>query len=152
MAIKTFKESIIVSLVLFGALTISMYLYFRDILEILTNIERIHDLAFDLRIWVMINIPGDALACMIRGAIKALGLQKRIILVHVYGQGILGMILTYYFGFHLEMGLVGIWMAKTCVIYFVISYYLVILYQTDWFEIILIAHKKQSKKTDLISD
>jgi Na+-driven multidrug efflux pump len=65
---------------------------------------------------------------MIRGIIKALGIQNRILMAHVIVQGFFGGILTYFFGFYLGLGLNGIWLAKTCMIYSLVFYYIRVLY------------------------
>ena len=64
----------------------------------------------------------------------------------------MGSFLTFLFGFYFDLGLNGVWLAKTCMTYFLIGYYLVILYRLDWFEIVLEAHKRQAKKDDMISN
>ena len=152
MAIKTFKEVAVVTTIMVGLLSIVMYSFFGQILDILTDQEQIKEISFCMRGWVLMNMPLDCFTYMVRGALKALGLQKRIVLPHFLGQGILSCLLTFLFGFYLKLELNGIWLANTLVNFFLIGYYLVILRKLDWFEIVLEAHKKQTKKSDLISE
>lgn len=141
-AIRTFKEIALMSAIIYGLLIIFVYSHFEEILSVLTKTDSIKNLSFSLRAWLVINIPTDCFAYVIRGVIKALGMQQSILMAHLIGQGILGSFLTFLFGFYFDLGLNGVWLAKTCMTYFLITYYLVILYRLDWFEIVLEAHKR----------
>lgn len=74
MALKAFKEASIVSAVLFGLLAFFVFSYFRQIVSILTNDKDIAGLSYKMREFLILNIPLDCFAVMIRGVIKALGL------------------------------------------------------------------------------
>ena len=108
----------------------------------MTNIDELQDLSESMKFWLVINIHGDCFASMLRGVIKAFGMQKSIMLPHIVAQGFMGTFLTWFFGFYLGYGLDGIWMAKTIVIYSMIACYVFILYRMDWFSMVMIAHKK----------
>ena len=90
-------------------------------------------MTFNMRYWVMINIPGDCFASMLRGVIKAFGLQNNIVIFHIILEGLFQSFMTYYFGFFLEQGLTGIWMVRTITIYTICGFYLRLLYNLDWF-------------------
>ena len=81
---------------------------------------------------------------MTRGFIKALGIQNRIMMAHLIVQGFFGLILTYLFGFYFDFGLNGIWLAKTCMIYSLVFYYIFVLRRADWSRIISEAYKKHN--------
>ena len=86
-----------------------------------------------MRCWVVANIMGECFVSMLRGVIKAFGLQKKIVVFHFVLEGVFQTVLTYLFGFYWEQGLKGIWLVRTITIYLNFAYYLVLLYKLDWF-------------------
>jgi hypothetical protein len=57
--------------------------------------------------------------------------------------------LTWFFGFFLEQGLTGIWIAKTIQVILLNVVYVWILYKTDWFEIAHRSYKRENPKERL---
>lgn len=132
LATKSVKEITLVSAILFSLLTMAVYTYFAKIIGLFTNLDELKDIGMSMRPWIIANVPITCFASMIRGIIKALGIQNRILMAHVIVQGIFGLILTYFFGFYMDLGLNGIWLAKTCMIYSLVGYYIIVLRRADW--------------------
>ena len=81
------------------------------------------------------NIIPDNMAGLLRGAIKSLAIQDKILMPHIICQGFLSNIFTYVFGFYFFPGdMVGIWIAKTLVSFCLLAYYVYVLVDTDWEE------------------
>ena len=99
----------------------------------------------------IINIIPDCFSEMLRGSIKGLGIQSKILIPHILIQGLLGLVLTWFFGFFLEQGLIGIWIAKTIQVFLLNIVYIWILYNTDWFEIAQKSYKRENPKERLHS-
>ena len=83
----------------------------------------------------MITIAPDAYRANLRGVIKALVISDQIISVHFIGQGLLCTILLQVFGFTLDYGLEGLWVAKTIVEVYVAGSYIYLIYKADWYSI-----------------
>lgn len=143
-AIDYFKKIMLASIIIFSVLTVVTWIHFDFILEILTQIEEIQNLARKLRFMICLNIIPDCLAGMLRGVFKGLGIQAKLIKPHIIYFGFLSTLCTWYFCFYLDLGLIGIWIAKTVVAVLINIAYLIILYKTDWFLVSQNCYKRES--------
>jgi Na+-driven multidrug efflux pump len=83
----------------------------------------------------LINIMPDSFRSNLRGVIKALELQQRIVWVHIIGSGFLNTALIYFFAFYLDLGLEGIWIAKIIMELYLNVCYLWVIHTSDWYQI-----------------
>ena len=83
--------------------------------------------------WVFsINIFPDCYSGMLRGVIKALGIQKQTVCINLSGHWGISVTLQLFLGFYLRMGLEGMWIAVVINIFFIVSAYYVLIMKTDW--------------------
>jgi len=74
----------------------------------------------------------DMFKGMLKGVIKALGIQNRCLLVNISGHWCIFMTLLYLFPFKLKMGQTGIWIAKLILEWYIMLAYCLITYCADW--------------------
>ena len=86
---------------------------------------------------LLVNMPPTLIRALLKGSLRGLGLQNRLLRYHVFVQ-IGGMtVFMYVFGFHLEStkGLFGLWLSNFLSETLLIFCYLHVMYERDWHEI-----------------
>ena len=63
MAMKACKEAAIISGMLFALLMYVTYVNFIDIINFFTDIELVQAMTYEMRLYLIFNIPLDAFAC-----------------------------------------------------------------------------------------
>jgi Na+-driven multidrug efflux pump len=88
-------------------------------------------------IWLIsFNTFPDGFKGMLKGVIKALGIQDKCVYVNITGHWFLNLTLLYLLPFYFEMGILGMWTAKLVLEWYIfIVYYLMISLQ-DWDKIV----------------
>ena len=77
-------------------------------------------------IWMIsFNTFPDGFKGMLKGVIKALGIQHKCVYVNISGHWIINMSLLYLLPFYFEMGIVGMWTAKV-----ILEWYIFLAYFT----------------------
>jgi MATE family multidrug resistance protein len=85
--------------------------------------------------WVFsLNTFPDCYKGMLKGVIKALGIQSKAAYINISGHWCINITLQLYLGFHLKMGLKGIWIAKVVNEFYIFAAYIIVLRITDWDE------------------
>ena len=131
-AIKYFAATTVVAVPIFSVLCTYSFFHLRSILMRFTDIEEVYDLSPTINALFALNIMIDCLCAFLRGVIRALGLQNSLIIPHVFGQGVVSGMLTWYIAFEKGHGYEGIWEAKTIVSVYLLICYVRIIYKADW--------------------
>ena len=102
------------------------------ILRWFTNEEGVLSLTLQI-IWLncIILFP-DSYKGMIRGTIKGLGLQQKVVLINLFGHWCLNLSLLLILGFYFKLGIFGFWFAKLVLELFLNCAYLRVVIQADW--------------------
>jgi Na+-driven multidrug efflux pump len=84
-------------------------------------------------IWLIsFNTFPDGFKGMLKGVIKALGIQHKCVYVNITGHWLINMTLLYLLPFYFGLGIQGMWMAKLVLEWYIfIAYYLMIKH-IDW--------------------
>ena len=115
---------------------IIIFNYFKeDIVCLYTNIESVRSQVLLTIPLMLFNIFPDLFKGMLKGIIKALGIQAKAVKVHIICHWFIFMTLIYVFAFRWKWGLPGMFMAKICLEYCIISSYLLIIKFSDWDQI-----------------
>ena len=77
---------------------------------------------------------------MLKGVIKALGIQHKCVYVNISGHWIINMTLLYLLPFYFEMGIVGMWTAKIILEWYIFLAYFALIHFQDWEKIIKDPH------------
>ena len=80
----------------------------------------------------VLNLFPDGLRGCLKGVIKGLGAQDKIVSTHLIAQVPLICILFYMFAFYFNMKMEGIWIGKTFVEFFILFNYLRVIHYIDW--------------------
>lgn len=129
-------SSIIIGLVLVS-ITTSLVLYFReDIPNLYTNEPQVKSLLYDLiGIYVIFAIP-DSIQIVLHGIIKGLGKQKAASIVCLIILYPFNITFAYILGFHLKIGVMGLWYSQLTSIFLLAFSYIIIYLNTDVDEVI----------------
>lgn len=119
---------------------IFVHFYFTDLLHLLTDLEFLIEMASDVKMMILLNISGGFPLLMMRGVIKAMGLQYKIIKWHLLLIAV-GSPFNIYF---MRFGSIGVWMMRTINVHLLLIPYFFIIYQADWQQIALVAYKKEN--------
>jgi Na+-driven multidrug efflux pump len=69
----------------------------------------------------------DGFKGMLKGVVKGLGIQKKVIPISISGHWLIGLSLQYWLGLHLKMGNKGLWLGSLVLeIYVLIGYRIMI--------------------------
>ena len=80
----------------------------------------------------VLNLFPDGLRGCLKGVIKGLGAQDKIVSTHLIAQVPLICTLLYMFAFYFNMKMEGIWISKTSVEFFILFNYLRVIHFIDW--------------------
>lgn len=69
---------------------------------------------------------------MLRGVIRALGVQGKCVYLNVFAFGVVNLSLQYLLVFVLQLGLSGLWTAKLCMELFVLASFAILIERQDW--------------------
>ena len=81
---------------------------------------------------MVISTFPDGFKGMLKGVIRALGIQHKAVYVSLCGHYLLNMTLIYVLTFKLGYGIYGMWMSKCVLEVFIASSYSLIIYMHDW--------------------
>ena len=124
---------IITTLILICTSTL-VYVFSDALISIFTTEVRINAELQKL-MWVFsLNTFPDCYKGMLKGIIKALGIQNKAAYINISGHWCINITLQLYLGFHLKMGLEGIWIAKVINEFYIAAAYIIVLRITDWDE------------------
>jgi len=123
-----------------------VYLFSDALISIFTTEKQINAELQKL-MWVFsLNTFPDCYKGMLKGIIKALGIQTKAAYINISGHWCINITLQLYLGFHLNMGLEGIWIAKVINEFYIAAMYIIVLRVTDWDDKARIAAERQSAK------
>mmetsp|Transcript_24789 Transcript_24789/g.38585 ORF Transcript_24789/g.38585 Transcript_24789/m.38585 type:complete len:86 (-) Transcript_24789:51-308(-) len=80
---------------------------------------------------------------MLKGIIKALGIQNKSIIVNLTGHWFINLTLQWYFAFHLNLGILGLWIAKQFLEFYIMTAYIMLINVQDWESISVESHERQ---------
>ena len=90
------------------------YYYCEIIVGLYTTIPGVRREAISAVGLIMMNIFPDLFKGMLKGIIKALGIQYKAVYVHIFCHWGIFVGLTYLFAFRYKLGIAGLWYAKIC--------------------------------------
>ena len=137
-----------ISVICLGLLSLAVYVFKSQLILIFTEhgqtIEKINTV-----IWIIsFNTFPDCYKGMLKGIIKALGVQKYCAYINISGHWCINLTLQYYLGFYLEMGLKGLWLAKLVNEFYIMVMYSLLTAYTDWDRISTEARNRQIQKIE----
>jgi len=97
----------------------------------------------------LFNFLPDNSRSVLRGVVKALGMQMRVMDVHIV-QLVINVFANWYFPFYLGMGLWGIWIAKTITDTFLFLAYVLKIYLENWDKVAKESVERQIRDKELI--
>lgn len=113
--------------------TSTLVYVFSDALISIFTTEKQINAELQKLMWVFsLNTFPDCYKGMLKGIIKALGIQNKAAYINISGHWCINITLQLYLGFHLGMGLEGIWIAKVINEFYIAAMYYLVLRITDW--------------------
>ena len=109
--------------------------------RIYTEDEKIVETASKVSIVLMFSTFPDTYKAMLRGMIKALGLQKKGVYINLSGHWFINLTSMYYFCFVKNYQLYGLWYSKLILEFYIALVYLLLIYLWDWQKTIEISAK-----------
>ena len=89
-------------------------------------------------IWMLFMMLGfDLYKYFLRGAVKALALQKSVSCINLFGYWVLNFTMIWLFAFHLKLKVAGLWVAKAILEIYICLAYKFLICRTDWNQVIL---------------
>ena len=117
----------------FTGLCSFIWIYQDELIELaVVGIDGLQPLIKSVLFIFLLNFIPDALRFVMIGVIKGLGLQDRILWIHMLTQGPQVIMLQILFVFVLDWGMIGIWLAKFLVEVTILTSYIYILTTCDW--------------------
>ena len=117
----------------FTGLCSFIWIYQDELIELaVVGIDGLQPLIKSVLFVFLLNFIPDALRFVMIGVIKGLGLQTRILVIHMITQGPQVIALQILFVFVLDWGMIGIWLAKFLVEVTILACYIYILTTCDW--------------------
>ena len=117
----------------FTGLCSFIWIYQDELIELaVVGIDGLQPLIKSVLFVFLLNFIPDALRFVMIGVIKGLGLQNRILVIHMLTQGPQVIALQILFVFVLDWGMIGIWLAKFLVEATILACYIYILTTCDW--------------------
>ena len=95
-------------------LALVMYLFQTQIATIYTNIPELHHALAPLFSFYVFYLLFDGNKCMSCGAMRGLGQNGQAAWYSFIAYYVIGFPLQWVFGFHLGLGVLGLWYAQTC--------------------------------------
>merc|ERR1712166_1266991 len=124
----------ILTTIILVILSILIYSFSDFLISIFTSEAQIN-LELQKLMWVFsINTFPDCYKGMLKGVIKALGIQNKAVYINISGHWCISVTLQLYLGFKLNMGLEGLWIAKVVNEFYIALAYIIVLRITDWDE------------------
>lgn len=137
-----------ISVICLGLLSLGVYIFKSQLILIFTQNKQIIEM-IDTVIWIIsFNTFPDCYKGMLKGIIKALGVQKYCAYINISGHWCINLTLQYYLGFHLKMGLQGLWLAKLINEFYIMMMYTLLTAFTDWDKIAEEAKERQMRKIE----
>ena len=124
---------------------ISFYYSCETIVGMYTTIPGVRQEALSAVGLIVMNIFPDLFKGMLKGVIKALGIQYKAVYVHIFCHWGVFVGLTYLFAFHYNLGIAGLWYAKICLEWSIVSFYTFIIYNSDWEQIAKDAQERSKR-------
>ena len=117
-------------------LALFQYTFKEAIIHLYTDNLDVQNLAISV-IWVCsISTFPDCYKGMLKGVVKALGIQNKAVYLNLSGHWIVNLSLVYVFAFYLNKGIIGFWLAKLVLEIYIFSSYLIMIQMQDWEKII----------------
>lgn len=111
------------------------YLFKEQIMGLFTSEESVIAAAMTI-IWMLsFNVFPDCFKGMLKGVIKALGIQSKVIPLNLTGHWGINLTLQWYLGLHLNMGIQGLWIAKLILEWYIFGTYFLLVSCQDWAKI-----------------
>jgi Na+-driven multidrug efflux pump len=104
-------------------------------------------------IWLIsFNTFPDGFKGMLKGVIKALGIQKYCIYINISGHWCINLTLQWYLGVKMGMGIKGLWVAKLILEAYIFSAYCLMIYFSDWAKISEESAKRQEREKSAMKE
>ena len=107
-----------------------------------TNIPSVRAEALSAIYLLIFNIFPDLFKGMLKGIIKAMGIQHKAVWVHLLCHWFIFPICTYTFAFYYNWGLVGLWVAKIVLEWSIVTCYTFIITISSWEEAAIKAEER----------
>lgn len=122
-----------------------LYCFQEMVVATFTSNNNMQLIVNNLMIIIIVSSIPDSLKGMLKGVIKALGLQKQCAIVNLLGHWGINLTLCMMLGFYFEWRLFGLWTAKIILEIYVISSYALLIHCQNWEEIAEKAHNRLEK-------
>ena len=81
---------------------------------------------------------------MLKGVVKALGRQQKAVYLNLSGHWIVNLSLIYLFAFYLNLGIIGFWLAKLVLEFYIFTTYLIMIQMQDWEKIMFESKERRA--------
>jgi len=116
-----------VTTLVIASISIMVYLFKEHIVRIFTNLEDVQEMVLNVIWLISFNTFPDGFKAMLRGIVRALGIQEKCVYINIAGFGLVNVSLQWFFAFHLNFGLLGMWAGKLCMEIFIFSSFWILI-------------------------
>jgi len=126
-----------------------VYFFKEQILSLFTSDQKVLAVANSIVWMISFNTFPDVFKGMLKGVIKALGVQSMLIPINLVGHWCINLTLQWYLAIHLNMGIFGQWVAKLILEIYILVMYYHLCQSRDWEKISNKSYENQEKETKL---
>mmetsp|Transcript_42311 Transcript_42311/g.64894 ORF Transcript_42311/g.64894 Transcript_42311/m.64894 type:complete len:206 (-) Transcript_42311:19-636(-) len=142
---STFKVNTAIILVVTSSM---VFLFKEQLMRAFTSKESVVEVALGVIWLISINTFPDSYKGMLKGIIKALGIQHKCIIVNLTGHWFINLTLQWYFAIHLDLRILGLWMAKQFLELYIMTAYIILINVQDWDRISKESHERQTAEKE----
>jgi Na+-driven multidrug efflux pump len=125
-----------------GLIVLFLYVFSDAIVSQYTDDVELKSTAKKILFVLYFSTFPDTYKGMLKGVIRALALQSKAVYINLSGHWLVNLTSMYFFAFYLEMGLIGLWISKLVLEYYIFTMYLILIYRKDW-QVIVIQSKER---------
>jgi MATE family multidrug resistance protein len=135
-----------------GTTSILVYILKEEIVRLFTSDPQLQRTATSV-VWIIsFSTFPDGFKGMLKGVIRALGLQTATVYINSVGHWCINLTLQWLLAFHFGLGLTGMWFGKLVLEYFIFFAYSILIKVADWDKIAQKSYERQMKDKEAMTN
>ena len=118
---KFYRQFQLVTCCIYIFISVIIYLAKDPLAKLFTDDKNVVAIITSIIWLISFNTFPDGFKGMLKGMIKALGLQAKCAWISIFSQWCINMTLMWYFGVHLDLQVKGLWYAKLTMEYIILT-------------------------------
>jgi len=135
-----------------GTTSILVYILKEGIVRLFTSDPELEQTATSVLWIISFSTFPDGFKGMLKGVIRALGLQAATVYINSVGHWCINLTLQWLLAFHFGLGLAGMWFGKLVLEYFIFFAYSILIRVSDWDKIAQKSYERQMKDNKAMAE